>query len=454
MPGLPSVAGKRPVAICQVTSSSTMNHDRSALMSMPKTRKRRKRVVNMRCQPNTGDGGPQDAGGRRRDADGPRRRRGTMAARMRFLHTSDWQLGLGRYYLDQDARARYAADRFEAIRRLGEVARREAACCVVVAGDVFDSNRVDRRTVLRGLDAMQEAALPVLLLPANHDPLNAASVYRSAAFRDDKPDNVHVLDGEAVVEVAPGCQVVGAPWTSKRPLDDLVARRAAELAPAAGTLRVLVAHGAVDTLAPDPDEPAVIRVAAAERALAEGRFHYLALGDRHSATEVAERIWYSGSPEATDFDEERPGRVLLVDLAAGGCRVEEVEVGRWRFRRLAFDCSGEGDLERLRQELAGLDDRSRTVLRLTLSGHLPLHAGAELDRLLADAAERFAAVDVAGDELARLPDELDRDALDLGGYAQQAFEELLTESRGEGVESRTAGDALSLLYRLAREGAA
>jgi DNA repair exonuclease SbcCD nuclease subunit len=373
---------------------------------------------------------------------------------MRFLHTSDWQLGLRRYYLDQDAQARFAADRFEAVRRLGEVARREGAACVVVAGDVFESNRVDRRTVLRGLDAMRSVELPVLLLPGNHDPLDASSLYRCAAFRDERPENVRLLDGEAAVEVAPGCEVVGAPWSSKRPLADLVAARAAALPPAAGRLRVLVAHGAVDTLAPDPDEPALIRVEAAERALAEGRFHYLALGDRHSVTRVGERIWYSGTPEATDFDEERPGRVLRVDLDASGCRVEELEVGRWRFLPLAFHCAGEADLERLRGELDALDDRSRTVLRLSLEGQLPLHARAALDRLLADAGERFAAVDRTGGGLALVPDDLDRGALDLGGYAAAAFDELLAESRGDGPEARVAADALALLYRLAGEGAA
>lgn len=313
----------------------------------------------------------------------PTPRRDTMGPRMRFLHTSDWQLGLRRYYLDQDAQARYAADRFEAIRRLGELARREEAVCIVVAGDVFETNRVDRRTVLRALDAMGEAGVPVLLLPANHDPLDAASVYRSEAFRDG-PANVRVLDGEEAVEVAPGFEVVGAPWTTKRPLADLVAERASRLEPRSGVLRVMVGHGAVDTLAPDPEEPAVIRVEDARRCLEAGRYHFLALGDRHSATQVDPRIWYSGSPEATDFDEERPGYVLRVDLEPGACRVEELEVGRWRFRRLAFRLAGEEDLEHLRGELEGLPDKPRTVLRLVLEGQLPLHARVDLDRLLDD----------------------------------------------------------------------
>jgi len=371
---------------------------------------------------------------------------------MRFLHTSDWQLGLSRYYLDEDARARYAADRFEAIRRLGELAEAEAAGFVVVAGDVFDSNRVDRRTLLRGLDAMAAVAVPVLLLPGNHDALDAASVYTSKAFRENQPRNVQVLDGESPVRISSDVEVVGAPWPNKKPLIDLVARRAEALEPASGRLRVMVGHGAVDSLSPDADDPARIRLDDARRHLEEGRYHFLALGDRHSATRVAEGIWYSGTPEATDFNEERPGRVLLVDLGDGSPRVEELEVGRWHFLRRTFDLAGEDDLLALKEELDGVADPSRTVLRLHLTGHLPLHSRVELDRLLAAAGERFAAVDRAGrDELTLIPDDLDRDALDLSGWAAAAFEELLAEADEEGGEARVAADALALFYRLAAD---
>jgi DNA repair exonuclease SbcCD nuclease subunit len=368
---------------------------------------------------------------------------------MRFLHTSDWQLGLARFWFEPEAEARYQHDRFEAVRRLGEVARGAGAEFVVVAGDVFESNRVDGRTLRRGLDAMGAVGLPVLLLPGNHDPLDAGSVYRSRAFRDACPANVRVIASSEPVEVRPGVEVVGAPWASKRPHGDLVAALAAELAPAAGAVRVAVAHGEVDELAPDPDGAAVIRLEAARRALAEGRFHYLALGDRHSATAVDERIRYSGTPEVTDFDEERPGRVLVVDLAEGGCAVEEVEIGRWTFTARRAELDGEAAVARLAAELEAVADKPRTALRLVLGGALPLHARAALDDLLAAARERFAAVLLPGDGPLLLPDAVDRDALDLSGYAATAFERLLAEARGEGDEAATARGALALLYRLA-----
>jgi len=367
---------------------------------------------------------------------------------MRLLHTSDWQLGLARYYLDADARARHAADRLEAVRRLGEIARAEGAAALVVAGDVFDSNRVDGTTLRRGLDAMGSVGVPVLLLPGNHDPLDAGSVYRSQVFRAARPENVRVLDGDEPVEVAPGLEVVGAAWPSRRPGADLVAALAARLDPApAGRVRVAVAHGAIAETSPDRDDPAAISLEAAERAIGEGRFHYLALGDRHSATRVAERVWYSGTPEATDFVEERPGRALLVDLAEGGCRVEERQVGRWRFLQQAFRLAGDGDVERLAAWLEEVEEKPRAAVRLTLEGGLSLHARARLDGLLEAARERFASVEAGAGEggWVVLPDEVDREALGLAGWAERAFEALLaeTEGRAAGGAGAIAGDEAS-----------
>ena len=54
---------------------------------------------------------------------------------VRFLHTSDWQLGMTRWFLregDGEAQARYSADRLEAVRRLGRLAQERGAEFIVV----------------------------------------------------------------------------------------------------------------------------------------------------------------------------------------------------------------------------------------------------------------------------------------------------------------------------------
>ena len=140
-------------------------------------------------------------------------------------------------------------------------------------------------------------------------------MYTSALFTAERPDNVVVLDRAGVHQVRPGLEIVAAPWRSKAPTTDLVAEVLEGLTPGPVT-RILVAHGGVDVLDPDRDKPSLIRLAELDDALARGAIHYVALGDKHSLTQVggSGRVWYSGSPEVTNFDDvevgprSRPGR--------------------------------------------------------------------------------------------------------------------------------------------------
>ena len=169
---------------------------------------------------------------------------------MRFVHTADWQLGMTRYFLNGEAQPRYSAARRDAVAGLGPLAEEAGAEFVVVAGDVFEHNQLTPRVVSQSLEAMRSIGVPVYLLPGNHDPLDASSVYTSPLFTTECPGNVTVLDRPGVHEVRPGLEIVAAPWTSKAPTTDLIAQVTDGLA-ADGTTRIVVGHGAVDILVPD-----------------------------------------------------------------------------------------------------------------------------------------------------------------------------------------------------------
>lgn len=364
-----------------------------------------------------------------------------------FIHTADLQLGMGRRFLAAEAQARFTHARIEVLRVLGGLATAEDCEFVVVGGDVFESNQLDRQVLVRALEALADVPVPVYLLPGNHDPLDAASIYRSPAFRP--PPNVVVLDSPGVVVVRPGVELVAAPWTSKRPLADVLGSVVNGLAPApAGTVRIAVGHGAVDSLSPDRDNPALISVAGLERALADGRLHYVALGDRHSTTSVGPsgRVWYSGAPEATDFDEVDPGNALVVSVDAAECTVSPRHVGRWRFVQSRFSVDGTDDVVALQAWLAGLPSKAETIVRVHLAGAVSLAERARLDSVLEEAAPSFAALDVWGEVLAA-PDDADIALLGLSGFAEAAVSEL------EDADDDEAADAVSLLYRLSRGAA-
>lgn len=357
-----------------------------------------------------------------------------------------------RYFLDADAQATYSQARIDVLRAIGRVAAAEAAEFVVVAGDVFDSNRVGPRTVGRALEAMADIPVQVFLLPGNHDPFDAASVYRSPTFVRGQPTNVIVFEESKVVEVRPGLELVGAPWTSKRPLRDLVGTACADLVPVPGLVRIVVGHGVIDEMI-DLDNPAVIHLAALAAAIAEGRAHYIALGDRHSTTPVGStgRIWYSGSPEPTAHDETDAGNVLVVEVDEATCVVERRAIGTWRFVEGRFELDYETPLEEVTGWLNGQAPKDRTIAKLSFVGTVSLSQQARLQALIHEAREVFGAIEEwePAPELVVRPEDDDFADLALTSFAKAAVERLRASAGAGGNDAGTARDALALLVRLA-----
>lgn len=383
----------------------------------------------------------------------PHRAREPARMAFRLLHTADWQLGMTRHFLDADAQARSTQARFEAIAAMGRLAREQSCEAVVCCGDVFEHNAVDRKTISRACEALATIQVPVFLLPGNHDPLDAASVFRSATFLARKPANVRVLENADPIAVAPGVEIVGAPWFSKRPLRDLVAAALEPLAPKQDGVRIVVAHGAVDRLAPDPTNPALIAVAAAERAIAEGRIHYLALGDRHSLTDVGTtgRIRYAGTPEPTDYDEVEPGHVLVVDVASDGVKAQSHRTGTWAFRREKAELTGAADVELLRTKLGAIADKARTIVKLDLVGTLTVKQSAALDDALDEARLTLAALEISAraSDLRVVPEDADFADVALAGFAATAVARLREQAAGATPDAAAAREALGLVLRLA-----
>lgn len=372
---------------------------------------------------------------------------------IRFLHSSDWQLGMTRHFLSEEAAPRFSQDRIDAIKKLGDLAKDHEAAFIVVAGDVFESNQLSRQTVLRTIEALETLPVPVFLLPGNHDPLDVSSIFNSPEFVATSEHIIVIRDAQPLpVPGLSGVEVVGAPWRTKHPSTDLCADMLGELEPAIGVTRVAVCHGQPDVLSPDKGRPEIISLANGEAAINEGFIHYLALGDRHSVTEVGStgRIWFSGAPVATDFTEDNPNKTLLVELSADHCEVQELQVGDWVFIAEHFDLNGQEDLDRFEDWLKGLPNKERSIVKVGFTGSINLATAAQLDQLLDTQADLFASLRKRErtTDISIVPDELDQDSVTLSGYAKAAWDELL----GAGAKDVEAMDALRLFYRLSQQG--
>jgi DNA repair exonuclease SbcCD nuclease subunit len=176
-----------------------------------------------------------------------------------------------------------------------EAARRNAADVVILAGDTFDHHRVPQRLIERAADVICAAALPVVLLPGNHDPAIADAVYRSGALAAVK--NLHVIGithDEAVDFPDLSLEIWGRAhrdYTDMIPLESVPVRRTRWL--------IAMAHGHYE---PKPDRtsgPQPSWLISDDEIAATGA-DYVALGHWNRAVRVgngAVPAYYSGSPE-------------------------------------------------------------------------------------------------------------------------------------------------------------
>lgn len=376
----------------------------------------------------------------------------------RFLHTSDLQLGMTRWFLEGEAQARFDEARIQAIDRLGEIATEYSCAFIVVAGDVFEHNSLNQRTTGRALEALRRLPVPVYLLPGNHDPLVADSI-----FYRTEGEGIHVIADSQPVTVADGVELVGAPLTAKRATTDLVRRALEPLEPTDG-IRIAVGHGQAESRANDaaPDQ---IDLAFVQQRLTDGTIDYLALGDTHSTRPVGstQRVWFSGAPETTDFHdltegveggETDSGNALVVTVdkpstTGASVDVEKVPVGKWTFEALTHEVSSLADVEGFLATLRAYEHKATTVIKYALRGTLDMTATRRLETGLEELEPVFASLrprerlmdlhlEPGAEELA---------ALDISGFAASALEELIGQAEAEPA----ARDAVNLMFRLTKE---
>src|SRR5688500_15452596 len=101
---------------------------------------------------------------------------------MRFIHTADWQIGMRAVHAGAAAEAVRAA-RLHTAARVCDLAVREQADFLLLTGDTFEDNAVDRGLVGRVAAILAATACPVYVLPGNHDPLQPGSVWEDAAWQ-------------------------------------------------------------------------------------------------------------------------------------------------------------------------------------------------------------------------------------------------------------------------------
>jgi DNA repair exonuclease SbcCD nuclease subunit len=225
-----------------------------------------------------------------------------LARALTVVHSSD-------LHLDHDYTARlHGGDGAAGLAGVLAAARRIGADAVVLAGDTFDCHRLPAALLDRAADVIAAAALPVVLLPGNHDPAVDDAVYHHAALA--QLGNLHILGvtrDEAVVFSALDLEIWGRPH---RDYGDMIPFERPR--PRSTRWQIAVGHG---HYVPVPDRTVRLRPSwlIGDDELAATGADYVALGHWNRAAKVGGALaaYYSGSPEYA-------GTINVVRLGAHG----------------------------------------------------------------------------------------------------------------------------------------
>lgn len=378
---------------------------------------------------------------------------------MKFIHTADWQIGMTFRGFKDKSRFMMEDDRLEVIETIGDYANEDSnrVDFVLVCGDMFETPRVAQSLIKKTFRKIERIQKSVYVLAGNHEWQGSECIFDTKYFLENKPPNLKILKaGINPVDELTGVEIVAAPLEGKEDLIDMVKSQLDLLGPTNST-RILAGHGSIDIIMPAGERKDLIALAPIEKALADKKVHYVAMGDRHSTTKVGDTglVWYSGAPEPTAFTEDEQRNVLAVEITPGSpTKVEKVEVGQWEFRRFGtkfeqYQIRSKQDLLDLGKEIDSVKKPSKTAVKIYLDSILDFDTEVQRRNLFDEwEDELLARFEVSKSSVGA---RIESDPLNekvpngLSGYALSAYEQLKKQAMSEDEDADVALEALKLL---------
>jgi DNA repair exonuclease SbcCD nuclease subunit len=308
---------------------------------------------------------------------------------MRFLHVADVHLDTSFAGRSESVRKRLREASREAFRRAVDLALREEVHAFLVAGDLFDSDRLSLRTerfLLEQMARLGDHGITVVYATGNHDPGAAPNGPRRLAW----PPNVHVASEATPRRILvadasgePVGYVTAAGHASAEERSDLsrgFPRPSGEL-PQVALLHTQV-HHSVGAREHHPYAPSELGF------LLRSGYDYWALGHVHERQGLSQDppVWYAGSLQGRTHAERGERGALVVDLSDRDApAVEFHPLAPVRWETLATDrLEGVRSLDELLRHLQlawegerrreGRSSATEWMVRAVLSGPCPLWA--------------------------------------------------------------------------------
>lgn len=289
---------------------------------------------------------------------------------MKIIHTADLHIDSPlTTHLSADKVRERRAELFSVLSSLVEEARRQGARIIIIAGDLFDSDRITKTARKRTLALIAASRdISFFYLPGNHE---AEALFSS---EDMLPENLFVFGSEWTYFSSGELIIAGRSTTSADMFDTLALDKSRR--------GIAVLHGELC------DRSGTDGKIGRRDAVGRG-IDYLALGHYHSyhSERIDDRCTavYPGTPEGRGFDETGDKGYVLIECDGIGVAHSFVPFARRRLHEIYADVSGASNLytieEAAERALAGIG--SRDLVRLILTGYHPVGITPDITALTA-----------------------------------------------------------------------
>lgn len=239
---------------------------------------------------------------------------------VKILHCADVHLGAAEAFLGSNAQKR-RIETLLTFEKILQTAKENKVDLLLIAGDLFDSNRIESDFTERVFEGMKNIPdTKILIVAGNHDPLTGESPFLKYKL----PENVYVFGGEDSVKTFEdlnvriygrsftGVYMYGSPRFSLIPQDNYT--------------NILLLHG--DTSGDINSDYNGIT----SEFINNSGMDYIALGHIHARSDI-KRIGntyyaYPGCPEGQGFDELGEKGVYIGSVSKEECRLDFIPVCR------------------------------------------------------------------------------------------------------------------------------
>lgn len=297
---------------------------------------------------------------------------------VRILHLSDVHFDTPFRELPKEIAILRRNEIRECFSRIIDKAIEKKVDLILLAGDIFDNDTVEKNTLVFIKEQMEKANLyniKIFISSGNHDPYNAKSFYNMIKWSE----NVHIFKNtmERVVLEELGVVIYGQSFKEKYQRKSML-KDFEPNCEDGDLVRIMLLHGEVK----NGENSEYNKISLNE--IEKSGMDYIALGHIHRFSGINKigntTYAYSGCPEGRGFDELGKKGVIIGELSKGATELNFMKMNKREYVIKEVDISDFETKEDIIEELLTIprEKRMRNLFKIKLKGRVKEHFNLDL----------------------------------------------------------------------------